>query len=71
MASRFREFLLLPHAQVARASDAWQGVATDTTSAFPVRRWSERRVVVLAAAAGLFAAIFALRQTSSDGADAT
>jgi hypothetical protein len=27
--------------------------------------------VVLAAAAGLFAAIFALRQTSTDGADAT
>jgi signal transduction histidine kinase len=41
------------------------------TSAFPVRRWSERRVVVLTAAAGLFAAVFALRQTSADGADAT
>ena len=70
MSSRFREFLSLSHARVAHSSDAWQGGATGATSAFPVRRWSERRVVVLAAAAGLFAAIFALRQTSTDGADA-
>jgi signal transduction histidine kinase len=71
MPSRFREFLPLSHARIAHTSDAWQGGATGATSAFPVRRWSERRVVVLAAAAGLFAAIFALRQTSTDGADAT
>lgn len=71
MPSRFRESLPLSHARVAHSSDAWQGGATGATSAFPVRRWSERRVVVLAAAAGLFAAIFALRQTSTDGADAT
>lgn len=38
---------------------------------FPVRRWSERRLVVLAMAAALFAAVCALRQASPDGADAT
>jgi hypothetical protein len=41
------------------------------SSVFPVRRWSERRLVVLAVAAGLFAGVCALRQTSADGADAT
>jgi signal transduction histidine kinase len=55
----------------AQASDARQGQPTGATAAFPVRRWPERRVLVLAAAAGLFAAIFALRQTSADNADAT
>jgi len=61
----------MPGEQGAQASDARQGQPAGVTTAFPVRRWSERRVVVLAAAAGLFAAVFALRQTSADGADAT
>jgi len=69
--SPFRGPLPLPRARVAHAGDAWQGGPAGATSAFPVRRWTERRVVVLAAAAGLFAAIFALRQTSTDGSDAT
>jgi hypothetical protein len=31
--------------------------------AFPVRRWIERRPVLVAAAAAIFAAVFALRET--------
>ncbi len=38
-------------------------------SRLPVRGWIEKRIVVLGVAAGLFATIFLLRQTSDDVAD--
>ncbi len=43
--------------------------AANAGSPLPVRVWIERRVVVLGVAAGLFATIFLLRQTSDDVAD--
>ena len=64
---RFRESLRRRGAQASGAGRQPMGAP----SAFPVRRWSERRLVVLAVAAGLFAGVCALRQTSTDGADAT
>src|ERR1019366_3104247 len=65
---RFRES---PRRRGAQASGARQRQPMGAPSTFPVRRWSERRLVVLAVAAGLFAGVCALRQTSADGADAT
>jgi len=65
---RFRGSLLRRGAQ---ASGARQRQPIGASSAFPVRRWSERRLVVLAVAAGLFGGVYALRQTSADGTDAT
>jgi len=38
--------------------------------ALPIRRWVERRRVILAAAAVLFAAVFVLRQSTTGGSDA-
>ena len=67
----FRDVLSLRRERGSQTSDARPARPTGATPAFPVRHWSERRVVVLAAAAGLFAGVFALRQTSSDGADAS
>jgi signal transduction histidine kinase len=43
--------------------------AAGTGPPLPVRGWIEARIVVLGAAAGLFATIFVLRQTSGDLAD--
>ena len=43
--------------------------AANAGSPLPVRAWIERRIVVLGVAAGLFATIFLLRQTSNDVAD--
>jgi signal transduction histidine kinase len=50
----------------ARAGDADSRLPD---SRLPVRGWIERRIVVLGVAAGLFATIFLLRQTSDDVAD--
>src|SRR5664279_5973775 len=69
--SRSRESPRVLDERGAQAGNTRRGKPTQVTSAFPVRRWSERRVVVLTAAVGLFAAVFALRQASADGADAT
>lgn len=55
----------------AYESGARRDGPTGAPSAFPVRRRSERRVVVLATAVGLFALLFVLRQTSADRTDAT
>lgn len=50
-----------PRAEAADAADAAPSLA--------VRGWIERRIVVLGAAAGSFATIFTLRQSSGDVAD--
>jgi signal transduction histidine kinase len=71
MARRFRDSPLIRRDRGAHASDAQHVQPTAATSAFPVRRGSERRVVVLATAVGLFALLFALRQMSADRTDAT
>jgi signal transduction histidine kinase len=63
------EILRLRAALRFTARRAPQARAADAGPRLPVRGWIEARIVVLGAAAGLFATIFVLRQTSDDVAD--
>ena len=53
----------MPRISYAQARRADGGGAGIFASPFPVRRWIERRPVLVLAAAAVFAAVFALRQT--------
>ena len=63
------KLLRLRAARRFAARQAPRARAADVDSPLPVRGWIERRIVVLGVAAGLFATIFLLRQTSDDVAD--
>jgi signal transduction histidine kinase len=63
------KLLRLRAARRFAARQAPRARAADVDSPLPVRGWIESRIVVLGVAAGLFATIFLLRQTSDDVAD--